>query len=267
MDKSSYLSTSQRLIAVLLYTGLFTGICRFFNGNWDFLTNSNSDYNLLFMSGALLLVFGAYIAEPYFTKPVDVITNSVAILLALLSIKEPSTFVGYQGLFYANAAIGLLAIIIVITSKFERWKALQHFIFRIITKLGQSKIVFSAMYLLTIISYFADSPIEFTFFLSFWIIVITKYIIEDIILWFSKALKWFKSNKKGPQIIGEAIGCENPFLYKVEVDFFKHKTSTTKKGSLVYLSLDKSSGAVGIIINEKQLLNKKMDYCLFVGRG
>lgn len=48
-----------------------------------------------------------------------------------------------------------------------------------------------------------------------------------------------------------------PFYISIEIDFFKHKTKDTKKGELVYLSLDNYKGAVGIIINEKQLLNKK----------
>jgi len=60
-----------------------------------------------------------------------------------------------------------------------------------------------------------------------------------------------------PEVIGEVIGCENPFQYKIEIDYTKHKPKDTKKGDIVYLSLFGSIGAVGIIINEKQLLNKK----------
>jgi len=257
MEQQSKLSISQRIIAVAIYIVLFLGICRYFSQNWQFLTDSTNEYNLLFVSGALLLIFGSYIAEPYFTKPVDVITNSIAILLALTSIKDPSTFVGYWYLFYTVITVGSLGIFLLIIGQINFWIRFQHFIFIVITKLGQSKIAFSAMYLLTIISYFSGKPIEFTFLLSFWIIVVTKYLVEDFVLWSSKMFTFLTKYKRHTQIIGEAIGCENPFLYKVEVDFFKHKTTDTKKGELVYLSLDHSTGAVGIIINEKQLLNKK----------
>lgn len=41
------------------------------------------------------------------------------------------------------------------------------------------------------------------------------------------------------------------------MDFLKHKAKEVKKGELVYLELENNVGAVGIIINEKQLLNKK----------
>jgi len=257
MSKSDNLSIAQRIIAVLFYIVAFLLICRFFSQNWTFLTESSNNYNLLFVSGALLLIFGTYIAEPYFTKPVDVITNSIAIVLALLSINEPSQLIGYWELFYASVILGIFSIIIIFLSQFTKFKKFQRLFFVIITTIGQSKIVFSAIYLLTIISFFRNEPIEFIFFFTFWIIFITKFVVESLVLWSSKLFAYLIHNKGYSEIIGEAIGCENPFLYKIEIDFLKHKIKDTKKGELVYLSLDNSRGAVGIIINEKQLLNKK----------
>lgn len=251
---SKNLSIIQRIIAVALYISIFIFICRCFSGNWDFLVDSNSNYNLLFVSGALLLIFGTYIAEPYFTKPVDVITNSTAVILALLSVKNPENFIGYWYLFYGAVAIGLSSVFLIFLSQFPKIEKAQKIFLEIITKLGQSKIVFSIIYLLTIVSYFHDQPLEFTAFLTFWVVFVSQFLVEESILWISKIFKFAKSNTK---ILGEAIGCENPFLYKVEIDFFKHKNREVNKGELVYLSLDNAQGAVGIIINEKQLLNKK----------
>ena len=256
--KNKNLSIIQRIVAAAFYTIIFLLICRIFSGDWIFLTDStNSNYNLLFVSGALLLIFGSYIAEPYFTKPVDVITNTVAVILALLSIKEPSSLIGYWELFYASVAMNICSIAVIFLSQFHKLKKAQKIFFEIITKIGQSKIVFSVIYLLTVISYFRSKPIEFIFFLTFWIIFITQFTVESFILWFWKILDFLFHNKGHSEIIGEAIGCENPFLYKIEVDYFKHQIKDTKKGELVYLLLNDSKGAVGIIINEKQLLNKK----------
>ncbi len=255
--KNNNLSIVQRIIAVGLYIAAFLFICRFFSGDWSFLVDSSSDYSLLFVSGALLLIFGTYIAEPYFTKPVDVITNATAVVLALLSIKEPTSLIGYWELFYASVALGIFSILIIFFSQFPRIEKIQKVFFEIITKVGQSKIVFSVIYLLTIISFFRNEPVEFIFFFTFWIVFITKFAVESFVLWASKILVYLIQSKGHSDIIGEAIGCENPFLYIIEIDFFKHRTKDTKKGELVYLSLDHSKGAVGIIINEKQLLNKK----------
>jgi len=255
--KAEKLSITQRIFAVAIYVVIFLAICRFFSGNWSFLVDSNNSYNLLFISGALLLIFGTYIAEPYFTKPVDVITNSTAVVLALLSIKDPSSFLGYWFLFSGSVVLGIFSIILIFLSKFPKIEKVQKVFFEFVTKIGQSKYIFSIIYLLTIISYFRGEPIEFAILLTFWIIFVTKFFVENIILWFSKILFYIFRDKGHSDILGEAIGCENPFLYKIEVDFFKHKARETKKGELVYLSLDNSKGAVGIIINEKQLLNKK----------
>lgn len=256
--KKPKLTIFQRILAVCIYTAVFLFSCYWFNGqDLSFLTDSTNKYNLLFVSGALLLIFGSYIAEPFFTKPVDVITNSTAVILALLSINNPENFVGYQFLFVSASSLLILSVFVIFLSYFQKIEIFQKVFFEILTKAGQSKIVFSFVYICTIFSYFKDAPLEFTFFLTFWIILITQFFVESIILWFSKIFDFIFHNKKYSEILGEAIGCENPFLYKVEVDFLKHKAKEVKKGELVYLGLENNVGAVGIIINEKQLLNKK----------
>lgn len=251
------LSVVQRILAVLFYTAVFLLACNYFSQNWNFLIDPTNKYNLLFVSGALLLVFGSYIAEPFFTKPVDVITNSVAIILALLGVNFPESFVGYQFLFVSAFFLLICSICVIFLSNFQKIEVFQKVFFEILTKAGQSKVVFSFMYVFTIFSYFKDSPIEFSFFLTFWIILITQFFVESILIWISKILHFIFHRNKYPEILGQAIGCENPFLYQVEVDFLKHKARAVRKGELVYLSLDKGLGAIGIIINEKHLLNKK----------
>lgn len=251
------MSISQRIFAVAIYLAIILGACRYFSGGWEFLLNSNDSYNLLFVSGALLLIFGTYITEPFFTKPVDIITNSVAVILALLSVNDKVNFIGYWELLYASALIGGIAVVLILLSGFPKIEKLQMVLVEVVTKIGQSKLIFSVIYLLTIFSYFRNEPFEFIVFFTFWVVLITQFVVETGIIWIGKIWSFIFHDKGQTKILGEAIGCENPFLYKVEVDFFKHKSRESMKGELVYLSLENSSGAVGIIINEKQLLNKK----------
>ncbi len=255
--KSNDLSIAQRFIAVAIYLALFFLICWYFTNDLRVLLDTDSKYSFLLISCALLLLFGAYITEPYFTKPVDVVTNSIALFLALLSLNNPNEFVGYFFLLYFSVGLGASATILILLSQFSKCIRFQRFVFEIITTIGQSRWTFSIIYLLTVISYFRDVPIEFIAFLTFWIIFVTRYIVEPLVLWFSKGWVILFSSGGGTEVLGEAIGCDNPFLYKVEINYFKHKMQETNKGSLVYLSLEQSLGAVGIIIDEKQLLNKK----------
>lgn len=253
--KNVELSVIQRIVAIFIYLITFLFLCYFLNDNsWEFINNANNKYNLLFISGALLLVFGAYLTEPYFTKPVDIITNATAVILALLSINEPDSFVGYGFLLTTSYLLLCISILVIFLHRLNLLSKLQYFFYSAITIIGQSKVAFSAIYLATIVSYFDNEPIEFSFLLTFWVVFITGFLVENIIVKFSYVVTHNKVNKKA---LGQAIGCENPFTYKVEMNFFTHGLTHIEKGKLVYLSLDRNNGALGIIVNEKQLINKK----------
>lgn len=253
--KKTSLNIFQRIIASTIYISVFVIGCRLLSGNWTFLFNSGSGYNVIFISAALLLILGSYIAEPFFTKPTDVLANSIAVILALFSINDKSSFVGYWYLFTASTLLATFSILLFFMYYFPNTRRFQQVATEILTQFGQSKVIFSLIYIATVFSFFSDKPFDFIFFVTFWAIFITNFLVEQSIIWFSKLWKLAKLQKS--DLLGEAIGCENPFLYKVEIDYFKHLTRDTKKGELVYLSTEDSCGYVGIIVEEKYLLNKK----------
>ena len=253
--RKTELSIFQRMIAVTIYVGTFVIACRIFSENWLFLTDSSNSYNIIFLSGALLLILGTYIAEPFFTKPTDVLANSIAVILALLSVNNKNEFIGYWYLFYSSVLLGIFAVILFFLYYFPKTRKLQQVSTEILTKAGQSKVLFSAVYIATLFSFFKKEPIQFTFFLTFWIVFVTNYAVENLIIWATSLLNITRKNDIN--LLGEAIGCDNPFLYTVEMDYFKHNSRDAKYGDLVYLSTEGNCGYVGIIIEEKYLLNKK----------
>ena len=173
-----------RLLICILYLFVFLSLCRWFAGSWQFLYDANNNFNMLFVSGALLLLFGTYLAEPYFTKPLDVLTNSTSIILALLAIRKPSEFIGYYFLFVGAVILEILAVLTIVLHAQARFLRTQKSIFDIITKLGSSKVIFSTIYLLTLVSYFRETPIEFCFFLTFWIVFISDFVVSWFIEFF-----------------------------------------------------------------------------------
>lgn len=256
--KNINLTIKERVIAAGFFVLIFITLCYFFNQkNFSFLTDTSNSYNILFISGALLLILGSYIVEPFFTKPVDVITNSIAVILALLSIQNPSLFVGYSYILISAFVILLSSITLIFISNIKKTSLTQSIFLDVLTKVGQSKVLFSIIYLSTLVSFFSDKPMEFAFFITFWIIFITHFVVEGFIKYSSNIFDRIINRKKYTEILGQAIGCENPFLYIIEVDFLKHQTKSVKIGQLVYLSLIDNLGAIGLVINEKQLLNKK----------
>lgn len=251
------LTINQRIVAVVIYSLIFITSCYLLDGfSFNFLLDTNNKFNLLFVSGALLLIFGSYITEPFFTKPVDIVTNSTSAILALLSINDSKSFILYDYIFWTSVGLLLLSIFVITTKDNQKLEKLNIIFYHTLTSLGQSKIIFSIIYILTIISYFRDNDIEFVFYLTFWVMLTSQFVVEAFIVFATKILNHIH-DKTANDIVGIAIGCENPYLYKVEVDYYKHKIEEVKKGDTVYLSLNDNLGAVGIVINEKQLLNKK----------
>ena len=255
-----------RLFVCIVFLIIFLFLCRYFSLSWDFLTDSNSEFNILFVSAALLLVFGTYITEPFFTKPVDVLTNTIAIILALLSIKNPEKFLGYYYIFYSAIAIFILSLITIILHGLKKANSLQSLFFTTVTKLGSSKIAFSAIYLLTIFSFLIDKPIAFVFFLTFWVIFITEFISVWIVDLFINLYKKIAISSN-TVFVGDAIGCENPFLFKVEVDLSVYKKGKIKTRELLLFTNNGSDGLIGLVVNTKHLLNKQWLYVHILREG
>ncbi|MDR3049416.1 MAG: DUF87 domain-containing protein [Elusimicrobiota bacterium] len=245
-----------RLLVCIVSLSIFLLICRYFSSNFGFLTDSNSEYNILFVSGALLLLFGTYITEPFFTKPVDVLSNSIAVILALLSIKHPNNFFGYSYVFYFAIFVAILSLTTIIMYGVNKNSKIQILFCDIATKLGSSKIMFSIIYLLTIISYFYERPIAFIFFITFWTVFITEFIVVFIADFFINLHKRiFSANRLN--YIGKAIGCENPFLYIVEIDYSTYSGNKINNGDIVLFSDKETMGVIGLVVNNKHMVSKQ----------
>lgn len=247
--KRRNLSIQQRLVVSLLYVVTIATVLRIFSHNFAFLSG-NSPYGTIFVSAALLLVFGTYITEPYFTKPVDTITNATAIILALIAVQDKQQFIGYS--YFLWLAFGLLVfgLITVMFSKSPRPKW-QEVIYDIVTRVGSSKFVFSLMYALTLLSFFTENTAEFWALLTFMVLLLTQTVFEDLVLFLSGLLRARGTSK----VLGKAIGKENPFLFKVEVDAAKTGSRLIKVGSLVYIQGENKKGLLGVIANEKSLID------------
>lgn len=72
-----------RLAALFLYVGLLFCASKFALGYW---LPPTSEKGLWFYSGLAALLLGNLIVTPYFTKPVDAISNAVASAVGLLAV-------------------------------------------------------------------------------------------------------------------------------------------------------------------------------------
>ena len=255
------LSQKQRIIVAGIYLVALALIFNFIGGNFKNLAwDSNIDSSIWFYAGAFMIILGTYIVEPFFTKPSDVIANSVAVLIALFGLSDKHGLIGYSFILYYATTLLLLSVFTIFLKDVQSYffKKISKIIYWIVECLGSSKVIFSIVYLSASYSYFADEGkiISFISIISFWVIITFFDAIGYIVSKVSKLFNYFL-NKVGDEL-GLAIGCENPFLFRVEIDYSKHKPKKVPKyGDIIAIETSANSGSLGMIISVKHLLGKR----------
>lgn len=258
MCKEDKLNIRERIVSSLLYTIIIIGIGRYLNNDFLFLIDSSNKFYVLFVASALMLIMGDYLTEPYYTKPVDVIVKSFAILLVLGSISPDNQkiFLFYSAFFWINVFLLFSAIILIYLGNYGDNTRIKKFFLKFLIKFASPSIIFSLLYLISLFSFFDSSTNEFVILFGIWLILVFKKPVEYIAKFIANVWSFIKKEDEDFSI-GVAIGCDNPFLYKVEVNNESHQSNNIKKGNLVYLELQDNIVLVGMIFNEKHLLNKK----------
>jgi len=254
------LTQNQRISVAIVYLAILFFLFKMIGGNltklaWD----TNIDSSVWFYSGAFMIILGSYIVEPFFTKPSDAIANSTAILIALFGLSLKSNLLGYKYIFLFALMILILSIVSIILkdSKSRNLKKISKYVYWFVGTFGTSKVIFSIVYLSAAYSYFANSEkiIAFVGIIAFWICLTFFDVIGILVEKISKLINII-TNKVGDEL-GQAIGCENPLLYKVEIDYTKHKGNPVNYGDLVLVETSTNVGSMGMVVDTKYLLNKR----------
>jgi len=254
------LSQNQRIIIALSYLAILFALFKIVGGTMGILVwDTNVDSSIWFYAGAFMIILGAYIVEPFFTKPSDAIANSTAVLIALFGLSNKQGLFGYTFIFYYAATILTLGIITIILkdAKTNFWRKISKSLYWFVENFGASKVIFSVVYLSASYSYFAvpEKIIAFIGIITFWICLTFFDVIGLVVEKISKLINYL-GNKIGDEL-GQAIGCENPLLYKVEIDYTKHGLKPVKYGDLVALETSINVGSIGMVVDTKYLLNKR----------
>ena len=152
------LNQKQRVIVAIIYIIILGVIFNFLGGNFkETVFGTSVDSSIWFYSGALLIILGAYIAEPYFTKPSDAIPNSAVVIISLIGLKEKSGLIGYRFILLYAIIILILSVYTIATQENRNSFIIKSgkLSYWIATRFGHNKVIFSTLYIASAISYFA----------------------------------------------------------------------------------------------------------------
>lgn len=188
----------------------------------------DGDNSIWFHSGLLMVVLGMYWVEHYFTKPQDVFSNGLVGFIAISILKNPPFLFYWQLLRYYSLTLSILSLLIIFAgtpaNQQNDTSKLKKFIYDIVTRFGSSQILFSAIFILSLLSFFDEKTPEIQGMLVFWIIVLSfKYLdLEGII-------ENLFSNRFKKQPIGIMTKIIDPNI----VRFTLNENETCAKGELV----------------------------------
>lgn len=250
------LNIKQRFAVVGIYIALILAVGFYFSSDWKFLIDTNNSLNVVLIVVALSLVFGVYISEPYFTKPIDVISKWLTILLFLIGLNSKDSFLLYNYWLTASFIFIGVALLLVLFQGNSRFEKQQRIAVDFICKTSRPEIIFSLLYFTVVISFFQHKTIEFPILIGFGFLLAINKPIVWIVEFVTKLFRSVTSKSDLSKFIGQVIGHESTDLCKVEILIDNPFRQKNLKGELIYLENIKN-GVVGIVLSERILLGKK----------
>lgn len=250
------LTIRERFSVVTIYIVLILGIGNYFSNDWRFIVDTDSDLNPVLIATGLAMILSAYITEPFFSKPVDVVTRWVAIFLFLIGLNSKQCISLYTYWLFACGFFIFSSVILIFLHGIRKHERQQRIAVDIICKLSRPEIIFSILYFDVVISLFRYKPEEYPVLIGFGFLLA----INKPIIWFVKFVtKQYENiitNADGSKFIGHIIGHDSTDLYKVELSTDNNFRRVDLIGKLVYLE-NISNGVAGIVLSERTLLGKK----------
>jgi hypothetical protein len=219
-----------RVFLLALFLMILFFLNYFLSGSYAIPTGQSS---IWLHAGLLMLVFGLFWIENYFTKPADVVLNGLVVFISLSTMINPPYEFWWNFLRYYSLCLVLISFFVIWTGSPSQKEYdssfFKYFVYLIVIRLGNAKVIFSLVFLLALVSYFDITGREAKYLLMFWAILLSakhleiETLIEKIIFHFRKL----------PAIqVGSITRVFEPNI----VRFKLHDNKTCRKGTLVAFS-------------------------------
>lgn len=250
------LTIKQRFSVVFIYAIIILFIGYYFSDDWSFLTDSDNKLNSVLIATGLALILGSYITEPYFSKPVDVISRWVAIFLFLIDLKDKSILSLYPMWFWCSIAFTFIALLLIFIHKASANEKYQKTAVDIVCKISRPEVVFSILYFDIVVTSFKKDSAAYPVLIGFGFLLLINKPIVWVVKWITRLITYVSTKQDAGKYIGRVIGHDSTDFYSVEIEPTNSFRQRQLKGSLVYLENQKS-GIIAIVFDEKILVGKK----------
>lgn len=171
----------------------------------------------IFQSGLLMVILGSLFLEDKFTRPIDAVINALTGGISLITVYSVTNDIWWDGLFGYCVVIFLTAIICValgVPGESSGWrKVISQLLYNFSTRLGNSRILFSIIFLYSVFSYYGFQSYQSGVLVLFWGVYIA--------IWPLKIPNIFQSlfvrGTELPNRCGTIIRMEDPDLVLVEL--------------------------------------------------
>jgi hypothetical protein len=133
------LNIKQRFAVVGIYQTIILGIGYYFSNDWQFLIDTNNNLNTVLIATGLALILSVYISEPYFSKPVDVVTRWLAIFLFLFGLNSKGCLSLYNYWLIACAVFTSLALLLIFLHGYTKFEKYQRIAVELICKIIKAR--------------------------------------------------------------------------------------------------------------------------------
>lgn len=250
------LNIKKRFAVVGIYVCLILGIGFYFSGDWNFLIDTNNKLNLVLIVTGLALILSSYISEPYFSKPVDVITRGIATFLFLIGLNSKECLSLYNIWLIVSGLLIAASIFLIMIQGWTKFGKEQRIAVDFICKISRPQIFFTLLYFDIVISFFHHKSAEYPILIGFGFLLAINTPIIWVVEFLSNQFNLTNSTFDTSKFLGQIIGHESEDLYKIEISSDNQFRQKTLIGKLVFLE-NITSATVGLILSEQILLNKK----------
>lgn len=246
------MSARNRLIYMVALTALSVVLALYTEG-WAGLPSG--DKSVWFHSGLLMLIIGSFWIEHFFTKPADVFVNGLLVyvstsMLVFTEYIELWTLMQYLSLALATSACWLVWVSGEKTREISSSLRARLF-YKIVTRVGSSKSLFTAVLALSVVTYFRDEGATGVMIVAVWGLAVFFKEVDPLGIWdyaFGSKALWG----------GERLGQVSRYYEPGIVRFDLNKGQSCDIGTMVLVSSkdpDAQNDPVAVSVGSRKSLS------------